>query len=132
MHLVHTPRPQDGPPPLVLLPGCGLSRLCCEVAHLGYHAQGNEFSYHMLLTSAFVLNEFHVPNQYTIYPWMHSNCNHRSDADQLRPVGLPDVPPSQLVPGPDLLSMCAGDFVVRARQRQREARGVGGWTDRRG
>lgn len=30
-------------PPRVLLPGAGLARLCCEVAALGYEAQGNEF-----------------------------------------------------------------------------------------
>ncbi len=48
-----------------------------------------------------------------MHPWLHSNCNHHSDANQLRPVAVPDVLPADLVPGPGLLSMCAGDFVVR-------------------
>lgn len=33
----------------MLVPGAGLARLCVEVAALGYEAQGNEFSYFMLL-----------------------------------------------------------------------------------
>lgn len=36
-------------PPRVLVPGAGLARLCLEVAALGYEAQGNEYSYFMLL-----------------------------------------------------------------------------------
>lgn len=50
--------------------------------------QGNEFSYYMLLTSAFVLNHMAVRNEWTIYPWVHSNCNQLCDADQLRPVRI--------------------------------------------
>ncbi|KAG1659102.1 hypothetical protein FOA52_013748 [Chlamydomonas sp. UWO 241] len=97
--------------PSVLVPGAGLVRLCCEISALGLHAQGNEFSYHMLLASAFLLNEAVEPGQFTIFPWAHSCCNSRSDGDQLRGVALPDVPPCDLVPGPEHLSMCAGDFV---------------------
>lgn len=105
-------------PPVVLVPGAGLTRLCCEVAHLGMHAQGNEFSYHMLLTSAFVLNEMQQPGLFTIYPWLHSNCNQISTEHQLRPVLVPDVPPTDLVPGANLLSMVAGDFTVSAPWRR--------------
>lgn len=36
-------------PPRVLIPGAGLARLMVEVAALGLEAQGNEFSYYMLL-----------------------------------------------------------------------------------
>ncbi|KAG2448213.1 hypothetical protein HYH02_006798 [Chlamydomonas schloesseri] len=36
-------------PPRVLVPGAGLARLCVEIAALGYEAQGNEYSYFMLL-----------------------------------------------------------------------------------
>ncbi|KAG2487879.1 hypothetical protein HYH03_013461 [Edaphochlamys debaryana] len=102
--------------PRVLIPGAGLARLCVEVAGLGYEAQGNEFSYFMLLASSFILNHTTEPNQYTIHPWMHSNSNHLSDEDQLRAVPVPDVLPAQLAEGthgrvPGLLSMCAGDFV---------------------
>lgn len=64
-------------------------------------------------SSSFILNHTAEPRQYTVHPWLHSNCNHHSDANQLRPVAVPDVLPADLVPGPGLLSMCAGDFVVR-------------------
>lgn len=69
-------------------------------------------SYFMLLASSFLLNHLHEPAQYTLHPWLHSACNHACDADQLRGVGVPDVPPPQLVEAEGLLSMCAGDFVV--------------------
>jgi carnosine N-methyltransferase len=98
-------------PPSVLIPGAGLGRLCCEVAGLGMHAQGCEFSYHMLLMSSFILNCMMSKDSFTIHPWLHSNCNQLRDADQLRPVLIPDVAPCDLVSGPGLLSMCAGDFV---------------------
>ena len=43
-------------PPRVLVPGSGLGRLCVDLVAAGYAAQGNEFSYYMLLASAFALN----------------------------------------------------------------------------
>ena len=43
-------------PPRVLVPGCGLGRLCVDLVGAGFAAQGNEFSYYMLLASAFALN----------------------------------------------------------------------------
>jgi hypothetical protein len=33
--------------------------------------------------------------EWTIYPWIHSNCNSLSDSDQLRPVSLPDIHPAR-------------------------------------
>lgn len=105
---------RSGPsPPRVLLPGAGLGRLCIEVAAAGFEAQGNEFSYFMLLTAAFMLNSSAVAEQWTVHPWVHITANNVADADQLRGVAVPDVVPSELVP-PGMLSMCAGDFTVRA------------------
>ncbi len=75
-------------------------------------SQGNEFSYFMLLASSFMLNHSVCANQWMIHPWLHSNCNHMTDADQLRSVPIPDVDPGATV-APGLLSMCAGDFAVR-------------------
>uniref|UniRef100_A0A7S0UUK8 carnosine N-methyltransferase n=1 Tax=Polytomella parva TaxID=51329 RepID=A0A7S0UUK8_9CHLO len=95
----------------ILVPGCGLARLCVELAAMNFQAQGNEFSYFMLLGSSFILNSMERRNQFHIYPWVLETCNHRSDADHLRSISLPDVLPSDLVPGPGYLSMCAGDFV---------------------
>eukprot|EP00798_Chlamydomonas_sp_ICE-L_P009788 gene9788-7673_t len=103
--------PDMGVPPRVLIPGAGLGRLCCEVAGLGYEAQGNEFSYMMLLASSFILNHSDRAEQFTIHPWIHSSCNNLSNADQLRPVTVPDVQPGEIVKGAGLLSMSAGDFV---------------------
>ncbi|KAL9336020.1 hypothetical protein Peur_070508 [Populus x canadensis] len=48
--------------------------------------------------------------EWTIYPWIHSNCNSLSDSDQLRPVSFPDIHPASagITEG---FSMCGGDFV---------------------
>jgi len=40
----------------VLCPGCGLGRLVLEYVSAGFGAQGNEFSYYMLLCSNYILN----------------------------------------------------------------------------
>jgi carnosine N-methyltransferase len=66
----------------------------------------------MLLASSFMLNHSVCTQQWTIHPWLLSNCNHLADSDQLRGVPIPDVAPNDLVQ-PGLLSMCAGDFAVR-------------------
>ena len=42
----------------VLVPGAGLGRLAFEIAVLGFKAQGNEFSLHMLMVSNFILNKY--------------------------------------------------------------------------
>ncbi len=65
----------------------------------------------MLLTSSFMLNHMTRAEQWTVFPWVHSTCNHLRDTDQLWPAHVPDRHPMELVPGPGLLSMCAGDFV---------------------
>jgi hypothetical protein len=65
----------------------------------GFEAQGNEFSYYMLIASAFVLNSVEAPGQWTVFPWVHNACNQPLDADQLRPVRAPDPDPE---PDPDL------------------------------
>ena len=67
--------PRDGRS-RVLVPGAGLARLVLEVAARGYGAQGNEFSYHMLLCSNFLLNSGLRPNEVALYPFVDqpSNC----------------------------------------------------------
>lgn len=66
--------------------GAGLGRLCLELTNLGVEVQGNEFSYYMLLASSFILNSTSRANQWTVFPWLHSNCNQKTNADQLRGV----------------------------------------------
>jgi hypothetical protein len=86
----------------------------------GFVSQGNEFSYYMLICSNFILNQYvtisnirtmlfilrtandltifistQEANEWSIYPWIHSNCNSLSDNDQLRPVSFPDIHPSR-------------------------------------
>lgn len=92
--------------------GAGLGRLCLELTNLGFEVQGNEFSYYMLLTSSFILNNSQRAQQWTVFPWMHSNCNQKSVADQLRGVrflqhvywtdqgALLESSPMHHVPGP--------------------------------
>ena len=108
------PKPDEGKyPPRVLIPGAGLGRLVMEIARRGYEAEGNEFSYYMLLTSSYVLNHAEDANEWVIHPWVHSNCNHQSDAHQLATVRIPDVPAwsSGMNETGGSMSMCAGDFV---------------------
>ena len=50
------PLAEQAKPPRVLVPGAGLGRLAYEVARRGYVAEGNEWSYFMLLGSNFILN----------------------------------------------------------------------------
>ncbi|EYU31244.1 hypothetical protein MIMGU_mgv1a0079961mg, partial [Erythranthe guttata] len=97
-------------PPACLVPGAGLGRLALEISCLGFISQGNEFSYYMMICSSFILNHSQVADEWTIYPWIHSNCNSLSDSDQLRPVSVPDIHPASagITEG---FSMCGGDFV---------------------
>ncbi|KAJ4825408.1 hypothetical protein Tsubulata_030901 [Turnera subulata] len=97
-------------PPTCLVPGAGLGRLALEISCLGFVSQGNEFSYYMMICSSFILNQTETVGEWTIYPWIHSNCNSLSDSDQLRPVSIPDIHPASagITQG---FSMCGGDFV---------------------
>ena len=96
----------------VLVPGCGLARLCVDLVEQGFDVVGNEHSYFMLLMSAFLLNGTTVENQWTIFPWMIHTSNVLSLQDQLLPCNFPDRLPSDLVgrPGSGTMGMVAGDF----------------------
>lgn len=94
----------------VLVPGAGLGRLAFEFALRGYRAQGNEFSYYMLLPAHFVLNNTARIHEHTVYPYIHSCSNWVAADDMLRGVRVPDVLPSMLSPDANF-SMVAGEFV---------------------
>ena len=49
-----------------------------ELAKRGYDAQGNEFSYYMLLFSSFMLNATREVGELGVCPWMHGRSNHRA------------------------------------------------------
>eukprot|EP00929_Paragymnodinium_shiwhaense_P046930 TRINITY_DN23851_c0_g1_i1.p1 TRINITY_DN23851_c0_g1~~TRINITY_DN23851_c0_g1_i1.p1 ORF type:complete len:407 (+),score=53.44 TRINITY_DN23851_c0_g1_i1:76-1296(+) len=100
--------------PKVLTPGCGLGRLTFEVAKRGYHAEGNEFSYHMLLGTMWVLNDTQQPLQTTIYPYVLDTNDRKGYWDNLRPVQIPDVCPGDYcdpATGFGKISMRGGEFV---------------------
>ncbi len=130
--------------PRVLVPGAGLGRLPLEIAARGYACQGSEFSYHMLLTSNFLLNSTAEAESVPLFPFIDQTCNLWRGEDNSREVLIPDVcpgallgipeaeaeaeagddgqeeqqPPPPLTPPPDF-SMVAGDFQeVYAAQRE--------------
>jgi hypothetical protein len=91
-------------PPSCLVPGAGLGRLACEISRLGFITQGNEFSYYMLMCSSFILNQTQAPLEWTLHPWIHSNCNSLTDEDQLRAVQFPDLHPGRSVSSAEILT----------------------------
>lgn len=99
----------------VACPGSGLGRLPLEVAAHGYAAQGNEFSYQMLMMGHYMLNQYALmcaavcvylsvtadvgrsmdaAECATVFPWIDSPNNLLSVEDGVRPVLLPDISPS--------------------------------------
>ncbi len=103
----------DGEAPRVLVPGCGLGRLVYELAKRGYDAQGNEFSYYMLLFSSFMLNATREVGELGVCPWMHGRSNHRAADDMWRETRVPDeVPGDARLPPGACMSMAAGDFAA--------------------
>nr|AAD15389.1 hypothetical protein [Arabidopsis thaliana] len=103
-------RHKESTRPACLVPGAGLGRLALEISCLGMQSQGNEVSYYMMLCSSFILNYTQLPGEWTIYPWIHTNCNSLSDDDQLRPISIPDIHPAS-AGVTESFSMCRGDFV---------------------
>ncbi|KAG9250410.1 N2227-like protein-domain-containing protein [Emericellopsis atlantica] len=101
----------------VLVPGAGLGRLVFELCRHGYHAEGNEISYHQLLASQYILNECPRAGEHTIYPWVHTFSNHRSRSNHLRSYPVPDVHPATALNARDpaapqgTMAMCAADFL---------------------
>jgi len=81
--------------PRVLTPGSGLGRLTFEVARRGYFAEGNEFSYHMLLGTAWILNESGAALSTTIFPYVLDMTGRVQMHEGMRPVCIPDVSPSE-------------------------------------
>ena len=74
----------------VLVPGAGLGRLMYEIAKLGFKSQGNEFSYYMLLSSNFILNNTTKKNEYMIQPLIHSFSNLYNENSPFKEILIPD------------------------------------------
>jgi len=98
----------------VLTPGSGLGRLTFEAAIRGYFAEGNEFSYHMLLGTAWVLNDSGQALGTTIFPYIVDTAGRRGAYDHMRPVCIPDICPGDFcdpASGFGEISMRSGEFV---------------------
>ncbi|ODV80273.1 putative trehalase [Suhomyces tanzawaensis NRRL Y-17324] len=104
----------------ILNPGCGLGRLVLELVKKGFWCQGNEFSYHMLLASNFILNHCTFAHNYSIFPYLHKASHLVKRLNQIRPVTIPDCSPTEIhelstknptIPYQELMSMTAGSFV---------------------
>eukprot|EP00418_Pyrodinium_bahamense_P068668 CAMPEP_0179098970 /NCGR_PEP_ID=MMETSP0796-20121207/45636_1 /TAXON_ID=73915 /ORGANISM="Pyrodinium bahamense, Strain pbaha01" /LENGTH=419 /DNA_ID=CAMNT_0020796761 /DNA_START=1 /DNA_END=1257 /DNA_ORIENTATION=- len=109
--------------PKVLTPGSGLGRLTFEAARRGYFAEGNEFSYHMLLGTAWVLNDSGAALGTTIFPFVVDTVGRRGAYDHLRPVMIPDVCPGDFChpeSGFGDISMRSGEFVEVYKNQAKE------------
>lgn len=104
----------------ILVPGCGLGRLVIELVREGFWTQGNEFSYHMLLASNFILNHCKFPNSYSVFPFLHKASHLAKRSNHIRPITVPDIDPLEIhelmkknpkIPYDELMSMTAGSFV---------------------
>lgn len=99
--------------PRVLTPGSGLGRLTFEAAMRGYFAEGNEFSYHMLVGTAWVLQQDGPPLNTTIYPFVLDTRDRKGIKDHLRGYRIPDVVPGSYCEDPrgfGGISMRSGEF----------------------
>ena len=105
----------------VLVPGAGLGRLVFEICRAGFAVEGNEISYHQLLTSSFILNHTTSAQRYALHPWSLSFSNILSRKDQLQKVMIPDVHPGEALNAAsegcavhafDRMSMTAADFCI--------------------
>ncbi|WEW54782.1 S-adenosylmethionine-dependent methyltransferase [Emydomyces testavorans] len=107
----------------VLVPGAGLGRLVFDLSVAGYAAEGNEFSYHQLIASSWVLNHTRKAGEFALYPFALGFSNLKSRKQQLKKVMIPDVHPGSVVKEQDLLpvnertmgimSMTAADFLIQ-------------------
>ena len=94
----------------VVCPGSGLGRLPYEIAKAGFDAQGNEFSYHMILGSYLLLNGDMAltTESIALFPFALNYSDSVSDQTRLRAVKIPDEVPATTS---GRMSMCAGEFV---------------------
>jgi len=114
--------------PRVVVPGCGLARMLADLVLRGFDAQGNEFSFAMLLGSSWALNGCATADEQTIHPWCSSGSNHARSGDMARGVTVPDLHVGRAVEDawravqghegdgepplrPGTMSMAAGDFL---------------------
>ena len=97
----------------ILNPGAGLGRLMYEIAKLGFKSQGNEFSYHMLLSSNYILNNSTKENEFFIQPLIHSFSNLINEEIPFKKIYIPDecLSDNLIKSKYGEMSMVAGEFI---------------------
>ncbi|EMG48138.1 hypothetical protein G210_1354, partial [Candida maltosa Xu316] len=105
----------------ILNPGCGLGRLVMELVMRGFWTQGNEISYHMLLTSSYILNYCQYPFSNQVFPFLGKSSHLVKRAYQTRGLLIPDIAPYSVltelkeekphIPYDELMSITAGSFL---------------------
>ncbi|KAF3481243.1 uncharacterized protein GIQ15_04002 [Arthroderma uncinatum] len=114
---------QPAPGTRLLIPGAGLGRLVFDTAMAGFEAEGNEISYHQLVTSSWVLNRTQRKEECAVYPFVLHFSNLRTREQQFKKVLIPDVHPGSAVKGYEndkkemtkmrgSMSMTAADFLL--------------------
>jgi carnosine N-methyltransferase len=88
-----------------------LARLLFEIACLGYKAQGNEFSYFMLICSNFILNCTTQKDEFEIQPLIHTFSNVFYNDAPLKLISIPDINLAEKMSEEGEMSMVAGEFV---------------------
>ena len=99
----------------VLVPGSGLGRLVFDLAVAGFDAQGNEFSYFMLLMGDFIMNHSSEKECFSVHPWLGGANNSMSRNDEFEMIKFPDISPTRSVEsalGDVQMSVAAGEFLM--------------------
>jgi len=79
---------------------------------MGYAAQQNEFSYHMILGSNLIFNNgTGQAGEHVIFPFILDTQHRRNGQDNLRAVKVPDVCLMDVMPPGAHFSMATGEFV---------------------
>lgn len=95
----------------ILIPGAGTGRLMLDLVKAGFVCEGNEYSYHMLVMSIYMLNSGLRKNEVTIFPFIHTFSHWKDRENHLRAVKIPDVNIEMSPSGSGQMSMSAGSFV---------------------
>lgn len=73
----------------IIVPGSGLGRVAHECAKLGFETHSVEFSGLMVAMNEYIYSNDELKDN--IYPYLHTNSNHLTFADQIRSVGIKHV-----------------------------------------
>lgn len=96
----------------ILTPGSGLGRITWELFSHGFHSEGCEFSWYMILASQFILNRCSASDVvFRIFPYIHETCNLPSWSDATTEATFPDVDLSATPEQGGKMEMGIGDFL---------------------